>query len=116
MAKVEYGQITLLNGYSGNAMPVLSDSTLDIKRVVLFIANSATEASAGYYDSSVTFTGSSAYQDENVTKTITHYRNVSGTKTKVFEAVVTNLDIGEFSINVTTCTQQTALKFVAFGV
>lgn len=113
MPKVEYGSITVLS--TGNKIPILNDDTLDIERVILFVASSSTEASAGYHDSSVDFTGSSAYGDENLTQTITHYRNISGVKTKVFEAVITSLDVGEFTINVTTCTQSTSLKFVAFG-
>lgn len=113
MSKVEYGSITVLS--TGNKIPILNDDTLSIERVVLFVANTTGETSAGYYDSSVTFTGSSAYGDENLTKTITHYRNISGTKTKVFEALVTNLDVGEFTINVTTWTESTSLKFVVFG-
>lgn len=116
MSKVEYGQFTVLNGYNGNELPTLTDSSLVVQRVVLFISSSATESSAGYHDASVDFTGSAAYQDENTTKTITHYRNIGGVKTKVFEAKITNMDIGEFTINVTTCTQNTSLKFVAFGV
>lgn len=113
MSKVEYGQITVNS--TGNEIPILDDSTLNIERVVLFVSNSSSEVSAGYYDSSVKFTGSSAYQDSNTTKTLTHYRNIGGVKTKVFEATVTYLDIGEFGISVTTCTAQTSLKFVAFG-
>lgn len=113
MAKVEYGAITVLS--TGPKTPVLSDFTLDVERVVLFVSSSATEASAGYYDSSVTFTGSSAYNDENMSHTVTHYRNISGVKTKVFECIITNLDVGEFTFNVTTITQQVQVKFIAFG-
>lgn len=113
MSKVEYGSITVLS--TGPKTPILTDSTLVVERVVLFISSSSTESSAGYYDSSVTFTGSSAYGDENDTKTITHYRNISGVKTKVFEGIVTNLDTGEFTVNVSTVTQTTTLRFVVFG-
>lgn len=113
MPKVEYGSISILS--TGNKTPILNDSTLDIERVVVWVASSSTESSAGYSDGTVTFTGSQAYGDENQTKTITHYRNISGTKTKVFEGVITVLDTGEFTINVSTCTQTTLLQFVAFG-
>lgn len=113
MTKVEYGSITI--GSTGNKIPVLDDDTLVVERVVLFIASSSTETSAGYYDTSVTFTGGSAYLDENSSNTITHYRNISGIKTKVFEGIVTNLDTGEFTVNVTIVTQSTSLKFVVFG-
>lgn len=112
MTKVEYGSITV--GSTGNKIPVLSDSSLVVDRVVLFISSSSTESAAGYYDLSATFTGSSAYADENLTKTITHYRNIAGVKTKVFEGLVTALATGQFTVNVTTCTQVTSLKFVAF--
>ena len=113
MSKVEYGSITVLS--TGNKIPVLADSSLAVERVVLFIANSSTEVSAGYFDSSCTFTGSSKYADENLSNTITHYRDVGGVKTKVFEATVTSLNTGYFIINVTTCTQTTSLKMVVFG-
>jgi len=113
MSKVEYGQITVLS--TGNKLPILSDSTLSVERVVLFMTNTTGEVAAGYYDSSATFTGSSAYQDENTTKALTYYRNVSGVKTKIFECTVTSLSVGEFTINVTTCVGSNSLKFVAFG-
>lgn len=111
--KVEYGQITV-NG-TGYEIPVLQDQSLIVEKVVFFIANSATEVSAGYYDGSIDFTGSARYQDENYANCITHYRTIGGVKTKVFEAHGEYLDTGEFQIKVTTCTQQTSLKFVVFG-
>lgn len=113
MSKVEYGQITVVS--TGNKIPVLDDSTLEVEKVVLFIGDSSTEVSAGFYDSTCTFTGSAKYQDENNTKALTHYRTIGGVKTKVFECTVTYLDTGEFGINVTTCTTSTSLKFVVFG-
>lgn len=112
MSKVEYGSTTLIS--TGSPIIVLNDYTLDIDKLVLFVSSSATEATAGFYDGTVTFTGGSAYGDENATKTITHYRNIGGTKTKVFECTVSNLDVGEFTLSVTTCTQNTQVKFVAF--
>lgn len=113
MAKVEYGS-ALITG-TGNTTFVLNDSTLNVSRIVLFVSSSATESSAGYYDSSVIFTGSSAYADENLTKAITHYRNIGGVKTKVLEGTIGLLDIGEFTVNVTTLSTPTILRFVAFG-
>jgi len=82
----------------------------------LWVASSSTETSAGYYDGTATFTGSYAYQDENLTNSITHYRNIGVTKTKVLEGTVTNLDTGEFIINISTLTASTVLNFVVFGV
>lgn len=115
MSKVEYGRITVTS--AGNKIPILSDSSLAIQRIILWVGSSATESSAGYYDSSVTFTGSSAYQDENLTNSITHYRNISGTKTKVLEVTVTSTSsTGEFTINISTLTASTVLNFVVFGV
>lgn len=113
MSKVEYGQITINS--TGYKAPILDDDTLEIEKLVAFVSSSSTEASAGFYDSTAQFTGSSAYQDSNSSKLITHYRNIGGVKTKVFEAVVVSLDTGEFTINVTTCTQSTSFKFVVFG-
>ena len=114
MAKVEYGSITVLS--TGNKVPLLADSSLQVQKVVLFIASSATETSAGFSDLTTTFTGGSAYGDENDTKTISHYRNIGGTKTLVFEGTITVMTTGMFTINVSTCTQTTSLKFVVFGV
>lgn len=113
MAKVEYGVISVLS--TGGNTPVLNDSSLVVERVLLFVPTSSTETSVGYHDASVKFTGSSAYSEENTSKALTHYRNIGGTKTKVFECTVSNLDTGEFSISVTTCTSTTSLHFVAFG-
>lgn len=115
MSKVEYGGITVNS--TGNRIPTLADSTLQVQKVVLFIASSSAEAAAGYYDPTDTFTGSSAYADEGIGNTITHYRNIGGTKTKVFEAVITSIaTAGEFTFNVSTCTQSTLVRFVVFGV
>lgn len=113
MSKVEEGSITVSS--TGNKVPILNDSSIVVERVVLYITSSSTEGAAGYHDGTVNFTGSSAYHDENYANTITHYRNIGGTKTKVFEGIITNLDTGEFTVNVTTCTQSTLLRFVAFG-
>lgn len=113
MSKVECGASTVVS--TGTEIFILNDDTIDIQSVVLFISSSATESSAGFSNLTTTYTGSAAYWDENTTKTITHYRNVSGVKTKVFEAVVTALDVGEFTLSVTTCTQTTQVKYVAYG-
>lgn len=113
MPKVEYNSVAITS--TGNEIVVLDDSTLDISHLVLFISSSSSESAAGFTNGTINFTGSSAYGDENLTKTITHYRNISGTKTKVFEAVVTALDTGEFYLSVTTCTQTTVLRYVAYG-
>lgn len=112
MAKAEYGKIWI--GGTGPAAPVLDDDTLVVNKVVLFLANSSSVVSAGYGDGTSKFTGGSAYGDENTTKLITHYRNISGVKTKVFEADLTALATGEFYINVTTCTAACWLHFLAF--
>lgn len=112
MSKVEYGSSTQVS--TGNKIIVLNDGTLTPTKIVLFIASSSTETSAGYSDLTVQFTGSARYSDENYTKSITHYRTISGVKTKVFEAMATYFDTGEFGINVSTCTQSTSLKFVVF--
>ena len=113
MSKVEYGSISLVS--TGNKTPTLFDDTLVVEAVVLWVSSSSTESSAGFFDSSKTFTGSSAYSDENNTKAITHYRNIGGTKTKVVEATVTGLGVGEFDINVSTLSTSTVLNFVVFG-
>lgn len=114
MAKVEYGSISITS--VSNPIIVLSDSTLDIQKLVLCVSSSATETTMGFYDGTINFTGGSAYGDENATKAITHYRNIGGVKTKVFECTGMYLDTGEFRLSVTTCTQVTQVKFVAYGV
>ena len=111
MAKVEFGK-TLITS-TGSTIVSLDDYGLDIDDIILWVANSSAESSAGYSDGSGSFTGSARYGDENLNNTITHYRNISGVKTKVFEATVTLLDIGEFTLNTTTLTAQIELNFVA---
>lgn len=113
MAKVEYGS-TLLTS-TGNNIIVLNDSSLAVSRIAYWATFSDGTSAAGYYDSSVTFTGSSTYADENLTKSMTHYRNISGVKTKVFEFTTTLLDTGEFTINVSTLSANTMLRFIAYG-
>lgn len=113
MAKIEYASSTVLS--TGTPIFILNDSTMNIERIILYVASSAAETSVGYWDSSVNFTGGSAYGDENDTKSLTHYRNIGGVKTKVFECTVTNLWTGEFQLDVTTCTQQTQIRFVVYG-
>lgn len=114
MSKIEYGSFSVLS--TGNKLPILNDSTLKVERVILFIAESNGETSTGYHDLSVDFTAGVAYGDKNTTNTLTHYRNISGVKTKVFEAKVTNMDTGEFTVNVSTITESPkSLRFIAFG-
>lgn len=113
MSKIEQGASTIVS--TGSKTFVLNDFSLSVEKVVFLIVNSSTEVSTGFSDGTVNFTGSVTYGDTSMTKSITHYRNISGTKTKTFEAVVTLLDVGEFTINVTTCTQSTQVKFVAYG-
>lgn len=112
MAKVEYGSILVVS--TGNKTPILSDSTLLVNRVVAWVSSSSSESSAGYGDGSISFTGGSAYGDENTSKLITHYRNIGGVKTKVFECTLGLLDTGEFTINVTICTQSIGFHFLAY--
>lgn len=116
MAKVEYGSLTVTS--TGTKIFVLADTTLQVERVVLFVSDSATVASAGYGDTTVNFNGGSAYADENSTYSLTHYRNVSGTKTKIVEATVpTNsfISTGEFRLSVSILSTPTQIKFVVFG-
>lgn len=113
MSKVEYGSFAVTG--AGGDTPILDDFTLNVQKVILFIPTSATETSVGFHDSSSDFTGSTAYSEENNTKSLTHWRNIGGTKTKVFECMVTNMDVGEFSINTTTWSSTTVVHFVVFG-
>lgn len=113
MAKIEQGSSTVVS--TGSKTIVLNDFTLSIAKVVFLVSNSSTEVSTGFSDGTVNFTANVGYGDTNMTKSITHYRNISGVKTKTFEAVVTLLDVGEFTINVTTCTQNTQVRFTAYG-
>ena len=113
MAKLEQGSSTITS--TGNTLIILNDDTIDIQKIVFLISHSSTEVSTGFSDGTVNFTGNVGYGDTNMTKSITHYRNISGVKTKTFEGVISNLDIGEFTLNVTTCTQATQVKFLAYG-
>lgn len=111
--KVEYGSITITS--TGTDTLVLDDFTLTPTKIVMWVASSATETSAGFSDLTTKFTGGSAYADENLTKALTHYRNISGIKTKVFETDVTGFSTGEVAINTTTCTQATKVNLVVYG-
>jgi hypothetical protein len=113
MAKIERSSITITS--TGGDTIVLNDYTLSIEKIVFLVNTSSTEISTGFSDGTVNFTSNIQYGDTNMAKSITHYRNISGVKTKTFEAVVTMLDIGEFRINTTTCTQSTQIKFTAYG-
>ncbi len=116
MSKIEQGSSTIVS--TGNKTFVLNDYNLSISKVVFLVTNSATEVSTGFSDGTVNFTGNVTYGDTNMTQSITHYRNIGGVKTKTFEAVVTTGGlsvVGEFTINVTTCTQSTQVRFVAYG-
>lgn len=113
MTKVEYGSILITS--TGPDIIILNDDTLDVTDVVFWVADSNTESAAGYYDGSSTFTGSAKYSDENASNSITYYKNISGTKTKVFEMVGSSLDVGEIGISTTTLTANIKLNFVARG-
>lgn len=113
MAKVEQTSITITS--TGSDTIVLEDYTLAIEKIIFAVSNSATSLSTGFSDGNSNFTGNVLYGDVSTTKSIIHYRNISGVKTKTFEAVVTNLDIGEFSISTTVCTQPTQLELTVYG-
>jgi hypothetical protein len=113
MAKVELTNRTFTT--TSTETVILNDDTIDIEKVVAMVVDSSTVAAFGYGDTVDNFTGSIKHLDKNTTKTITFYKDVSSVKTKVFEATITNLDIGEFSINVTTCTQNTKVWFLCYG-
>jgi len=112
MSKVEFKRVLVLS--TGNKIYVLNDDTLIPDEVVLFVATATDETSAGFSNVTHTFTGSSKYQDENTTYTVTHYRNIGGVKTKTFEATVTGFAAGEIYVNVSTCTENTYLNYVAY--
>lgn len=112
MSKVEYKRSLVLN--TGNKVYLLDDDTLIPDSIVLFVANSSDEVSAGFSDLMHNFTGSYKYQDESLSKPIIHYRNIGGIKTKTFEATVTGFAAGEVYINVSTLTEQTILSYVVF--
>lgn len=100
---------------TGNYLPTLDDGDAYVQNLVCMIVSSATEYSTGYSDSSNNFTWSNAYSERNQTYTITHYRNKSGVKTKVFEAKVPVNGFntaGQFNFNVTTCTENTVVRFI----
>ena len=113
MAKLEQGSSTITA--TGSNLIILNDDTIDIEKMVFMVVNSTTEVSTGFSDGTINFTGNVGYGDTNMTKSITHYRSIGGTKTKTFEAVISLLDVGEFTLNVTTCTQPTQVKFLAYG-
>lgn len=101
---------------TSNDIITLDDTDAYVQNLLCTIVSSATEYSTGYSDSSNNFTWSNAYNERNQTYTITHYRNKSGVKTKVFEAKVPVNGFsssGEFNFNVTTCTETTVVKFIA---
>lgn len=117
MAKVEYGSSTItssgLNGFT------LADSTLQPQRVVFWVTDSSTASSAGFSDLTNKFTANTTYGDVSTSKALTHYRNVSGTKTKIieFDLPSTSFDYaGEFYINITTLVGTPKLYFAVHGV
>lgn len=117
MAKVETGSITFSS--TGNKIVTLADASLQIQKIVICVSDSTTVASFGYSDGTVNFTGGTAYGDEDDTKTITHYRNVSGTKTKIIEGLISGTGFssaGEFTINISTLSTPTQIKFTVYGV
>ena len=115
MAKVERGSFTVTA--TGNKVILLNDDTITISKLAFSIAtNNGAEVSTGSSDGTINFTGTSAYNEVSSTKSIFHYRNLSGTKTKTLEGVVTSLStVGEFTINFSTLTESTQVKFVAYG-
>lgn len=114
MSKVESSSFAVTT--TGGDTILLNDDTINISKLILFVATSSTETSVGFHDSSTDFTGSSAYSEANTTKPLTHWRNISGTKTKMIECTVTSTGtVGEFSINTSTLVSATIVHYVAFG-
>lgn len=116
MAKKETVSLTINS--TGNKTFVLADSTLQVEKVVLCVSDSSSVASFGYGDETTNFTGGTAYGDENDTYSITHYRNVSGTKTKIIEGVIPSNSfntVGEFVLNVSTLATPVQVKGIVYG-
>lgn len=101
--------------HTGTDTIVLDNYDLDIEEVILMVGSSASEFSAGHFDASDTFSASSKYGDTSDSKTLIHYRDIGGVKTKVLETTVTALDVGEFSISTTVCTSSIQIRYVAKG-
>jgi hypothetical protein len=115
MAKVERGAITVVS--SGSKTYVLNDDTLIPTNISFSIStNSNSERSVGNYNGLINYSGNiGTYSDVSATKSICHYRNISGVKTKIAEATVTGFDEGEFYMNFTTLTENTSINFVVHG-
>lgn len=117
MSKVELGSSTIVS--TGTKTLTLNDSSLVPQKIVLFTMDSSTVGGAGYGDTATNFTGDTTYGDVDTVHSLTHYKNVSGVKTKVFEATVPSNAFavaGEFKLSVTTLSATTKVYFVVFGV
>lgn len=112
MSKTEQKPIYITS--TGTTIAVLDDDTLSVEKLALATTD-GTAMAFGYSDGTISFTGSTAYNDSNFSKILTYYKNIGGTKTKVFEADVDYFDVGEFAINVTTCTSPIFIEYTVYG-
>lgn len=115
MSKVERGTVTIVA--TGNRTVYLSDFTLVPEYVSLSVTtNNGNERSLGGSNGIINFSGcSGTYTDVSTTKSIMHYRNVSGIKTKTIEGTVTAMGTGYITFNFTTWTENTTLTLTVYG-
>lgn len=115
MAKVVRGTTTVVS--TGNKMTGLSDVTIVPEYIVMSVTtNNGGERSVGGSNGVIQYSGNSgAFTDSSASKSICHYRDVSGVKTKTIEGTITGFSTGIINWNFTTLTENTSISFTVYG-
>lgn len=100
MSKFEQGGFVALT--TGNDYIVLDDDTLNISSIAFSVNSDSGNTSVGYWDATEKYSENKTHNEKTTSKSIIHYRTISGVKTKVLSATVTSVSTGEFVINIDT--------------
>lgn len=112
--KFEIGTVTITS--TGNKIVVLNDSSLTIDEIFFSVESPDDNGSCGFSDGTNNYTRNILYNEVSTTKSLVHYKNISGVKTKTLSLTITDLTTaGEFSYNVDTRTENTKYYFLVKG-
>lgn len=112
--KFEAGTVLITS--TGNKIVALNDSTLVVDEIFFAVESPDDNGSEGFSDGTNNFTYNTLYNETSTTKSLVHWKNVGGTKTKTLSFTITSLaTAGEFSYNVDTRTENTKYYFLVKG-
>src|SRR6478736_6749252 len=87
--KFEVGTVTITS--TGNKIVSLTDTTLVIDEIFFSVESPDDNGSCGYSDGTNNYTKNILYNEVSTSKSLVHYKNISGVKTKTLSLTITDL-------------------------